>query len=177
MVREELQEVVLKGMAIKTETVIWTAGVRAHKFYGSIPGIETDKRGRVSVDDFLRVKGDDRLFIIGDGAGTMYSGMAQTAIHDGKAAAENIIRSINGVALKIYRPKQPYYALPVGQRWAAAIVGALHIYGYAGWILRRVADMRYFLTILPLIKAIRVFQEGKSICEVCDMCAPDPPPE
>lgn len=173
MVREELQQVILKGMAIKTETVIWTAGVKAHELYASIPDVQTDNKGRVVVDDYLRPIGNDRLFIVGDGAATRYSGMAQTAIHDGKIVAENIIRSMNGIALHAYRPKQPYYALPVGPKWAAAIVGPLHLYGYIGWILRRVADLRYFLTVLPLVKALHVFREGKSICEIC---APDPPP-
>ncbi|MBI4250381.1 FAD-dependent oxidoreductase [Candidatus Uhrbacteria bacterium] len=176
MVREELQEVILKGMTIKTETVVWTAGVKAHDLYALIPGIETDKKGRVVVDEYLRAKGADHLFIVGDGAATKYSGMAQTAIHDGMVAAENIIRSINGAALAVYHPKQPYYALPVGPRWAAAIVGPVHVYGYGGWILRRIADLRYFLNVLPVTKAFRVFREGRSICEVCDVCSPQPPP-
>jgi len=176
MIREELQEVILKGMTIKTETVVWTAGVKAHDLYASISGVEIDKKGRVVVDDYLRAKGADRLFVVGDGAATQYSGMAQTAIYDGLVAAENIIRSISSTDLAVYHPKQPYYALPVGPRWAVAIVGSINVYGYGGWILRRVADLRYFFSILPIMKAFRVFREGRSICEVCDVCSPQPPP-
>ena len=119
----------------------------------------------------LKPKGFDHVFIVGDGAETKYSGMAQTALYDGKYAAKRIAASIKGKdGIIEYAPKAPYYAVPVGYEWAGIVIGNLRAYGKMGWWIRRLADLAVFCSILPLSKALDVFRDGRSICETCSIC-------
>ena len=53
------------GEVIPTKTVIWAAGVRAQDFIKNCGG-EVDRAGRIIVEENLLVKGNDRIFAIGD---------------------------------------------------------------------------------------------------------------
>ena len=82
VIKEEVDELFLKDSRIKTNTVIWTAGVITSRLIGKIEGLELDKRGRVVVDQYLQAKGHKHVYVIGDAASTPYSGLAQTADGD-----------------------------------------------------------------------------------------------
>lgn len=170
LVKEEIGGIYLKDMEIKTKTVIWTAGVKAHRLYSETPGFVLEKNGRVEVDEFLQARGWPNVFVIGDSADTLYSGTAQTAIRDGGYAAQAIISKMADKKLMLYRFKKPFYALPVGPGWAAVFLGKFKIYGKAGWLLRRLADLRYFISILPPKKALPVFLSSRTLCESCLIC-------
>lgn len=172
MAKEEMEQISVRGMTMKTETVIWTAGVKPHSLYHTISGFTFDKKGRVVVDEFLQAEGFPNIFVVGDGASTPYSGLAQTAIRDGKLAAANIVHSIMHNPLEKHQPKKPYYLLPVGPGWAATRVGPLAFYGFVGRFFRQLVDLRYFLSILPFRKAVTAFRSGRSLCESCDICLP-----
>ncbi|MDP4038721.1 MAG: FAD-dependent oxidoreductase [bacterium] len=171
VIKEEVEQVFLKDMQMKSATLIWTAGVKPNDLYGQIKGLNFDKRGKVIVDKHLRAKGHQNVFVIGDGASTTYSGMAQTAISEGKYAAEFIGGNLKKQTLESYQPKKPIYAIPVGSGWAAIAIGKLNIYGRLGWWLRRLADLRYFLSILSFIEALKVFRYGTKITESCPICS------
>lgn len=170
---QELEEVRLKDMRVKTKTVIWTAGVKPHHLYSKISEFDFNKKGRVMVDEFLQAKGWDNIFVIGDAAATPYTGMAQTAIRDGSFVAGIIVNKIYGRPIESYKPKMPFYAIPVGPGWAAVLIGKWRFYGRIGWWLRRLADFRFFLSILPFRKALLAFQSGKTLCESCKICMPE----
>lgn len=170
---QEIEEVYLKDMKLKTKTVIWTAGVKPNRLYSEIQGLEFDKKGRVIVDEFLQAKGFSSVFVIGDAVSTLYAGMAQTALRDGSFVSDIIARKFYGRSLESYKPKEPFYVIPVGPGWAAALIGKLWLYGRLGWWLRRLADLRFFLSILPLSKALLAFRSGKTLCESCAICAPE----
>lgn len=158
------------GKIFETKTVVWTAGVKPNILYGKISGFQFDKKGRVLVDKFGASLGAKNIFIAGDGASTPYSGMAQTAILDGRLAAGNIARLLRGKKMRPARPKKPYYAIPVGPGWSLAIAGPFTFFGRIGWWLRRAADLRFFLSILPLGKALDAFIFSRTICESCEIC-------
>lgn len=169
MIKEDLEEIQVRGMTMKTETVIWTAGSKPNEFHKKL-GVALDPRGRVVVNDYLQIPAIKNVFVIGDGASTTYSGMAQTAIYDGKFVAKNILNNIMDRDLEKHEPQKPYYSLPIGSRWAVTMLGNFTLCGYFGWILRRAADLRYFLSILPIKKALLVFRRGKKLCETCEVC-------
>ncbi len=173
IVKSDVEGVFFKDMEMKTKTLIWAAGIKANQFYANAKGFLLDKKGRVVVDDFLRPEGISSIYVVGDGASTPYSGMAQTAIRDANFVANNIVRASRGKKMCIYRPLPTPHVLPVGEGWAAALIGHWRFYGRIGWWLRRAADFRYFLSILPFRKALRVFREGDSLCESCGICSPE----
>lgn len=170
VVKEDLEQVYLKDMEMKTKTVIWTAGVKPNHLYAETAGFELNQRGRVIVDEHLHAKGFSDVFVLGDAAATPYSGMAQTAIHEGAYIADAIYRQIRGEKIPTYVPQKPSIAMPVGPNWAAVLINSLRFYGQLGWWLRRLADLRFFLTILPLSKAFNIFFSSKNLCEACQIC-------
>lgn len=173
VVGEDIEKVYLKDSELKTKTVIWTAGVKPHQLYSRIPGLTFNKSERVAVNEFLEAPGLNNIFIIGDAAATPYAGMAQTAIHQGHYLAGIIERRLAGRPVSPYQPRAPFYALPVGPGWAMVIIGRLRFYGRIGWCLRRLADFRFFLSILPLRKALAAFMSGQTLCESCAICSPE----
>jgi NADH dehydrogenase len=172
VVREEVETVLLKDMELKTKTVIWTAGVVINKLYTETKGLKISKKRRVLVDKYLRAKSHKNVFILGDGAETPYTGMAQTAVGDGKFAATNIINSLNSKSLESYKPEKPAYAIPVGPGWAAVFWKGIKFYGMPGWLIRRAADFLFFLSILPLRKAVLAFWSKGTLCAECGICTP-----
>lgn len=47
MVKEEAEQIVLRGLQTRTETVIWTAGVKPNSFFQKISGLVFDQRSQV----------------------------------------------------------------------------------------------------------------------------------
>ena len=174
MQKAEVQELHLEGLTMKSDTIIWTAGIEPNELFAKIAGLTFDDKGKVLVDEYLRAKNFNNVFVIGDGAATPYSGMAQTATRDGTTVARNIINSLANKPLVEYQPKRPYHSLPVGHGWATTLIGPIAVYGKIGWWLRKLADLRYFISILPFAKAIIAFRSGKTLCKNCKICAPEP---
>ncbi len=123
---------------LKTHTVVWTAGVTNHPFFKTNNFKLTD-RGKVEVDEYLQAEKD--IFVLGDNANTMYSGLAQTALYDGEFVAENIKRQQDGKPPMVYAPKEPISVIPVGPRWAVVQWGKRVFSGWTGWVLRIMADL------------------------------------
>lgn len=151
--KEDVKGLVASGLSVQAKIVIWTAGVKPNDLLSSIRGLQFDQRGRVMVDDYLQAKGGQRVFVIGDNAATPYSGMAQTAQHDGEFVAMQLTRLLRKQKLAHYKPFAPFYAIPVGSGYAIVVIRWLVITGRLGWWLRRLADLRYFLSILPIRQA------------------------
>ncbi len=172
VVKEEIETVHLKDMQLQTQTLIWTAGIRAHRLLGTIKDLETDKKGRAIVDEYLRAKGQEDVFVIGDGAATMYSGMAQTALYDADFVAERITEATlgNRVWRLKYIPRKPWYVIPTGHHWAGAQIGNLLFFGHIGWFLRRLADFRAFQMLMPAGKALATFMSTSKFSETCPLC-------
>ncbi len=168
LLKEEIDGVYLKDMQMKAKTVIWTAGVKPHHLLASVAGLSFDKRGKVIVNESLQVPGCEQVYVVGDGASTEFSGMAQTAI----AGGQYVARKILGQAPGPFKPRQPVYAIPVGPGWAAVALGPVHLYGRLGWWLRRFADWRYLLSILSWADAWRAFRAGRRLATHCSICGP-----
>ena len=152
---------------IRSHTVIWTAGVSNHPFFAQ-NDFQTSRTGKVRVDQFLQAEAG--IYIIGDNADTPYSGMAQTALYDGKFVAANIQRLASKQDAKPYVAKKPIYVLPAGPRWAAVVWGRLRIYGILGWGLRSIADLIAYHDYLPAQKALSRWMALDDSEESCYHC-------
>lgn len=134
---ETADALMVNGKPITSHTVVWTAGVTNHPFFKDNTFVLTN-RGKVATDVYLQA--EDNIFVLGDNANTPYSGMAQTALHDGRYVAENLKRRAEGKDFKSYSVKRPITVIPAGDQWAAVIWGKLRIYGWLGYALREAAD-------------------------------------
>ena len=171
VMKEELEDVYLKDMQMKTKTLIWCAGVSPNNLYKTVSDFSFDEKGRVVVDDHLQAKGFEDVYVVGDGASTKYSGMAQTALYDGAFVAEIIYAKSNGQVLKSYVPKSPSYLIPIGPKWAVGSVDAKNSIGFTGWLMRKWFDLRFFMSILPLQKALLAFRSDSVLWETCPICS------
>lgn len=166
---ETVQGLKLPGGEIKTHTVVWTAGAVNHPLLTSHKYLfKFGKLGRVLTDEYLM--GAPHIYVIGDSADTQYSGMAQTALHDANFMARHLLRLARGHAPEAYKPQAPIYAIPVGPRWSAVLWGQTRLYGYLGWVLRRLADLRLYLRFLSPVKALSTWRYGIIIEEQCEIC-------
>lgn len=148
------EELLVNGRPIKSGTVVWTAGITNHPFFKE-NGFIMMERGKVAVDVYLQAF--DNIFVIGDNANTPYSGLAQTALHDGGFVAENLSRRAIGKSMKGYRVKAPITVIPVGSHWAAVQWGKVSINGRLGWLFREAADLIGFHDVLPWPKAAQQY--------------------
>ena len=92
--------IVVAGERIASKTVIWTAGV-APSPAGKWLRVETDRAGRVRIQNDLTVPGHSEIFVIGDTAsldqnGKPLPGVAQVAMQQGRYAGKVIHNRIAG---------------------------------------------------------------------------------
>jgi NADH dehydrogenase len=165
---ESADALTVSGKPINSHTVVWTAGVMNHPFFGA-NGFSLMNRGKVAVDAYL--KADDNIYVIGDNANTPYSGLAQTALNDGKFVADNLKNLLDGKDPKGYTVKKPITIIPAGPKWAAVIWGRLRIYGKLGWLLRESADYVGFHDLEPWDKATKQLLTQFGSQDNCSVCA------
>jgi len=128
-------------------TIIWTAGTKISTAFNTIPNITMTDRKRVQVSSTLTLPSDDKIFIAGDGSGTLYSGLAQTAIDQGKYIARAIEQKIAGKVVNPYIPQPGIFVIPVGKGWAILNKKQFVSSGHAAWLIRILVDGNYFLSI------------------------------
>lgn len=145
---------------LEADLIVWTAGYKSSSFYIQYPDVFRLDRGKVIVDQYLRVNGWQDLYVIGDNAATPYSGMAQTALHDAKFVAGNILREMKGLPLQWYRAVHPIYVVPIGPKWAILQTQKHSISGYRGWLIRRRADLAIYRNFEPYKMALKTWRKG-----------------
>ncbi len=131
------------GERIPTSTVIWTAGVRADPLVSALPG-EKARDGRVHVDAHLELPGHPGIFVVGDAAAVVLPGSerpmpptAWAAIGQGRAAAENAIRRLEGQAPRAFSMRWPGDPVSLGRGAAAADLFGIVFDALPGWLIRR----------------------------------------
>lgn len=158
----------INGKELESQTVVWTAGMANNPFFNAnnfTPGT----RGKVKVDEFLRAA--PSVYVIGDNADTMYSGLAQTALYDAHFVAHNIMQELRQRPKLAYDPKRPVSVIPVGDKWAAVEWGKWHISGKIGYLLRSAADWIGFKDLQPWWKASEQWLTEFGSQESCVTCA------
>ena len=134
------------GETLPTRTVVWTAGVAPHPSLRRL-SVPLDERGRVPVDDHLRVQGMDAVWAIGDCAaapdprGGTCPPTAQHAVRQGPVAARNIAAELGiGTAQPFdYRGSAAFVNL--GRYKAVGRIGSRTFRGFPAWWLARTYHM------------------------------------
>lgn len=165
---ETADQLMVSGKPIRSHTVVWTAGVTNHPFFKENE-FALIGRGKVATDIYLQAEPD--IFVLGDNANTPYSGMAQTALHDGAYVANNLRRRAGGKDMETYWVKKPITVIPCGPKWAVVVWDKLRLYGWLGWFLREAADLRGFHDLEPWKKAGKQWYSEfieEDDCPTCD---------
>jgi NADH dehydrogenase len=137
------------GERVATSTVVWTAGVRAHPLLGQF-GLPLDERGRIRVDETLRVEGLDDVWALGDGA--RVPNLA-TPEHPDPPTCQHALRQARRLVKNLDGDPRPYRYRMLGQvatlgryKGIADVLG-LRLRGFLGWWVTRT----YHLYQLPLV--------------------------
>jgi NADH dehydrogenase len=141
-----LHEVVLSdGTRIPTRTLVWTAGVLPNPLVAEL-GLPLDERGRVVVDELLRVR--EHVWALGDCARVPNT----KADHPDPPTCQHALRQARRLAKNIAGEPQPYGYRMLGQvatlgryKGIADVLG-LRLRGFPGWFVTR----SYHLYQLPL---------------------------
>jgi NADH:ubiquinone reductase (H+-translocating) len=119
--------------------VLWAAGVAASPL-GKKLGAPVDRAGRVLVEPDLSLPGHPEVFVIGDLAsikddnGKPVPGLAPAAIQEGKAAAKNVLRDVEGKRRENFHYWDKGSLATIGRAAAVAQFGRVHISGFFAWI-------------------------------------------
>lgn len=128
------------GRQIPTQTVIWTAGVRAADLADRL-GVQQAGSGRVRVESTLQLPGRPEVFILGDAAylengnGQPLPMLSTVAIQQGKVTARNILRVIEGKNPEPFHYKDPGLLATIGRNAAVARIWGLSFSGFIAWVI------------------------------------------
>jgi len=166
---EDDDSIIISGKDIPSKTVVWTSGVANHPFFAEHSDVfRLAKNGRVEVDEHLKV--DKHTYVVGDNANTPYTGLAQTAIHDGLFVARAIRAEAHHGSLPTYKAKRPPIVIPVGENWAILEYGPLRLTGFIAAMIRKVADLIGYTDFFPLPTALRIWMNEARVEEDCPTC-------
>jgi NADH dehydrogenase len=142
--------VTIDGEVIRSETIIWAAGVQASPaaHWLSVP---SDRAGRVKVGRDLTIAGDRDVFVVGDTAlvaqddGTSVPGVAPAAKQQGHFVARLIAARLAGKPEPgPFRYKHQGNLATIGRSAAVVDLGWLQLKGWAAWWIWGIAHI-YFL--------------------------------
>jgi len=129
------------GQRIATRNLVWTAGTLVNPVIGSI-ACRKD-RGRVVVDEMLRVPGWEGVWAVGDCAaipspdGGTYPPTAQHALREGKSVARNIVATLRDESCRPFAFSTIGLLAAIGRRTGVANILGYNFSGFLAWWLWR----------------------------------------
>src|ERR1700723_1292507 len=147
----DAEGIVVAGERIASKTVIWTAGV-APSPTGKWLNVETDRAGRVRVQNDVTVPEHPEIFVVGDTAsfeenGKPLPGVAQVAMQQGRYAGRVLHARITGSP-----PPGPFRYFDKGPM---AVVGTgfvvlrsykLRVSGFGAWLAWALVHLQFLAT-------------------------------
>jgi NADH dehydrogenase len=143
--------IVAAGERIASKTVIWTAGV-APSPAGKWLKVETDRAGRVRVQNDVTVPGHPEIFVVGDTAsfeenGKPLAGVAQVAMQQGRYAGKVLHARITGST-----PPGPFSYFDkgtmavVGKGFAVLQSHKVRASGFIAWLAWATVHLQFLAT-------------------------------
>jgi len=128
------------GSKIRTNNLVWAAGVKANSIDGINPAIIM-RGGRMKVNSFNQVDSYDNIFALGDVAlmteekyPNGHPQVAQPAIQQGKLLAKNLINLIRGNELKPFIYRDLGSMATVGRNLAVVDLPFWKFQGFFAWL-------------------------------------------
>jgi NADH:ubiquinone reductase (H+-translocating) len=149
--RIDADGIVVAGERIPSKTVIWTAGV-APSPAGKWLKVETDRAGRVRVQNDVTVPGHPEIFVVGDTAsfeenGKPLPGVAQVAMQQGRYAGKLIHSRVVGRT-----PPGPFRYFDkgsmavVGKGFAVLQSYKVRVSGFVAWLAWAAIHLQFLAT-------------------------------
>jgi NADH dehydrogenase len=131
--------VISDGKTIPARTTIWAAGIQPPPMVGNLD-VEKDHRGRILVDQYLRVSGRPGVYALGDSTSMQYVGppvpaLAQAAEQQGKRAASNVAAEINDGLPVAFRYRSVGQLVDLGEGSAVVDILGVKLGGLVGALI------------------------------------------
>lgn len=153
------------GDQFGADTIVWTAGVKAHPLVAATD-LPRNNRGAITCNPTLQVVRDgkvvDGAWSAGDcaavpdltaAAGEMCAPNAQHAVRQAKLLADNIVATLRGKGVKVYRHEYAGSVASLGLHKGVAQVYGIKLKGWMAWMMHRT----YHMSRIPsLNRKIRV---------------------
>ena len=136
---------------IEAATVLWAAGVKASDI-GKSMEVETDRSGRIVVENDLSLPGHPEVFVGGDQAcftlenGSTLPGMAPVAMQQGNAIGRSILDDLKGKPRKPFNYRDKGQMATIGRNKAIVEIGNLKINGAFAWFTWLLVHIYYLST-------------------------------
>jgi NADH dehydrogenase len=117
--------------------VAWVAGLQASPLAALLPG-ESGRAGRITVGRTLQLDGHPEVYCLGDVArvgNTDHPMLAPVAIQQGRLAASNILRPIEGQAPRPFRYNDRGTMVTIGRSSAVARIYGIPLSGFPAWLV------------------------------------------
>lgn len=129
------------GVNIKTNMIIWTAGIKGNL----VEGLTSDcygRNGRLIVDGYNKVKGYENIYALGDISFMTeekylkgHPQVAQMAIQQAKLLSDNLKRSIHGKPFKEFKYRDLGTMATIGKHLAVVELPYFHFQGVFAWFV------------------------------------------
>ncbi len=147
------------GETLATRTVVWTAGVAPQPGLRRL-SVPLDVRGRVPVDEFLKVRGMESVWAIGDCAaapdprGGLCPPTAQHAVRQGRVVARNIAAELGVGEAQRFRYRGRAAFVNLGRYKAVGRLGGRTFRGFPAWWLARTYHMSQIPGVARKVRAV-----------------------
>jgi NADH dehydrogenase len=124
------------GRTIPTQTTVWAAGIEPPPLVSDLD-VQKDQRGRILIDQYLRVKGRPGIYAVGDCTSLQYDGapvpaLAQAAEQEGKRAASNLVAEIKNQVPVAFRYRSVGQLVDLGEGSALVDILGVKLGGMLG---------------------------------------------
>jgi NADH:ubiquinone reductase (H+-translocating) len=148
------------GSTIRTDNLIWAAGVKANFIEGLQPE-SYGRAGRLKVDRYNKIEGQQNIYAIGDLALMTeekfpegHPQVAQPAIQQGELLAKNLLRLVRKQELKPFSYKDLGSMATIGKNLAVVDLPFWKFQGFFAWIVWMLVHL---MSILGVKNRLMVF--------------------
>jgi NADH dehydrogenase len=151
------------GSSYRSDTIVWTAGVRAHPLLES-SDLPLDDKKRLKCRADLRVEGLDGVWGAGDSAavpdlskddpGATCSPTAQHAVRQAKRLGDNIAAVIRGKQTRDYRHAFAGSVASLGLHRGVAEIYGVKLRGFLAWFMHRTYHVSRVPTLNRKVRVI-----------------------
>jgi len=154
--------------SLRADILIWTGGIRPNHLLKDFPIL--DRSGALEVYPTLESPHYPKVYAGGDNAAIFYPKtdelvpkLAQLAVQQAKIIAYNISADIKESKKKIYKPFIKGFIVPLGAKYFVYHNGNVTFAGIIPYIMKKIVDLLYFASVLPLKKALQKWYSGGKI--------------
>ncbi len=127
------------GRIIPARTTVWAAGIELPPFVKDLD-VQKDPRGRIFVDEYLRVEERPGVYAVGDCINLKVEGkqvpaLAQAAEQEGKVAALNLVADLRGDSLVSFRYRPLGQLVDLGSEGALVDILGVKFSGFLGTLV------------------------------------------